>query len=48
MCLSRPTVKTQVASIYHKLGVKSRSEAVEIVEQTGLGAIDGRLTIPDP
>ena len=48
VCLSRPTVKTQVASIYHKLGVKSRSEAVEIVEQTGLGAIDGRLTIPDP
>ena len=46
--LSRPTVKTQVASIYHKLGVKSRSEAVEIVEQSGLGAIDGRLTIPDP
>ena len=46
--LSRPTVKTQVASIYHKLGVKSRSEAVEIVEQTGLGAIDNRLTMPDP
>ncbi len=46
--LSRPTVKTQVASIYHKLGVKSRSEAVELVEQSGLGAIDGRLTIPDP
>ena len=46
--LSRPTVKTHVASIYHKLGVKSRSEAVEIVEQAGLGAIDGRLTIPDP
>ena len=45
--LSRPTVKTQVASIYHKLGVKSRSEAVEIVEQSGLGAIDGRLTIPE-
>ena len=46
--LSRPTVKTQVASIYHKLGVKTRSEAVEIVEQSGLGAIDGRPTIPDP
>jgi LuxR family transcriptional regulator, maltose regulon positive regulatory protein len=46
--LSRPTVKTQVASIYHKLGVTSRSEAVEIVEQTGLGAIEGRLKIPDP
>ncbi len=46
--LSRPTVKTQVASIYHKLGVKSRSEAVEIVEQSGLGAIDGQPRIPDP
>ena len=46
--LSRPTVKTQVASIYHKLGIKSRSEAVEIIEQSGLGAIDGRPTIPDP
>ena len=46
--LSRPTVKTQVASIYHKLGVKTRSEAVEIVELTGLGAIDRRLTISDP
>ena len=45
--LSRPTVKTQVASIYGKLGVKTRSEAVEIVEQSGLGAIDGRLTIPE-
>ena len=46
--LSRPTVKTQVASIYQKLGVKNRSEAVEIIEQSGLGAIDGRPTIPDP
>ncbi len=46
--LSRPTVKTQVASIYNKLGVKTRSEAVDLVEQSGLGAVDGRLTIPDP
>ncbi len=46
--LSRPTVKTQVASIYQKLGVKNRSEAVEIIEQSGLGAIDGWPTIPDP
>ena len=46
--LSRPTVKTQVASIYQKLGIKSRSEAVEIIEQSGLGANDGRPTIPDP
>ena len=46
--VSRATVKTQVASIYDKLGVDRRSEAVEIVEQSGLGTIDGRLTIPDP
>ncbi len=46
--LSRTTVKTQVASIYQKLGVKTRSEAVELVEQSGLGAVDRRLTIPDP
>ena len=46
--LSRPTVKTQVASIYHKLGVKTRSEAVEIVELSSLGAIDGRLPILNP
>jgi len=32
--VSRPTVKTQVASIYDKLGVKTRSEAVEIIDQT--------------
>jgi LuxR family maltose regulon positive regulatory protein len=36
--LSRSTVKTHVASIYDKLGVPARSEAVEIVEQLGLGA----------
>ena len=46
--VSRPTVKTQVASIYDKLGVKTRSEAVEIIDQYSLGATDGRLTIPDP
>ncbi|MBS1868032.1 MAG: AAA family ATPase [Actinobacteria bacterium] len=36
LCLARPTVKTHVASIYDKLGVTGRSEAVEIVEQLGL------------
>ncbi len=35
--LSRATVKTHVASIYHKLGVPGRSEAVEIIERAGLG-----------
>jgi LuxR family maltose regulon positive regulatory protein len=42
--LSRATVKTEVASIYTKLGVPGRSEAVEIVEQSGLGS--GRWTQP--
>jgi LuxR family maltose regulon positive regulatory protein len=35
--LARPTVKTHVASIYDKLGVPGRSEAVELMEQLGLG-----------
>jgi LuxR family maltose regulon positive regulatory protein len=35
--LARPTVKTHVASIYGKLGVPGRSEAVELIEQFGLG-----------
>jgi LuxR family maltose regulon positive regulatory protein len=34
--LARPTVKTHVASIYDKLGVPGRSDAVEIIEQSGL------------
>ena len=46
--VSRATVKTQVASIYDKLGVKTRSEAVEIIDQYNLGATDGRAMIPDP
>jgi LuxR family maltose regulon positive regulatory protein len=36
--LARPTVKTHVASIYDKLGVPGRSEAVEIIQQRGLGS----------
>ena len=39
--LSRATVKTHVASIYHKLGVPGRSEAVEIIERFGLGLAHG-------
>ena len=39
--LSRPTVKTHVAAIYNKLGVPGRSEAVETIEQLGLGSTAG-------
>ena len=46
--LSRYTVKTHVASIYDKLGVPGRSEAVEIVEQLGLGSTEAKVTIPAP
>jgi DNA-binding CsgD family transcriptional regulator len=31
-------VKTHVASIYDKLGVPGRSEAVELIDQLGLGS----------
>jgi LuxR family transcriptional regulator, maltose regulon positive regulatory protein len=44
--LARPTVKTHVASIYSKLGVPGRSEAVEVIEQLGLGSMDPRILIP--
>jgi LuxR family transcriptional regulator, maltose regulon positive regulatory protein len=37
--LARPTVKTHVASIYDKLGASGRSEAVEMIEHHGLGAV---------
>jgi LuxR family maltose regulon positive regulatory protein len=46
--LSRPTVKTHVASIYDKLGVPGRSEAVEVIQQFGLGSDDATVTSPDP
>ena len=46
--LARPTVKTHVASIYDKLGVPGRSEAVEIIEQAGLGSTQAEVTVPDP
>ncbi len=44
--LARPTVKTHVASIYDKLGVTGRSDAVEIIEQAGLESTETRVTIP--
>jgi LuxR family transcriptional regulator, maltose regulon positive regulatory protein len=34
--LSRHTVKSQVMSVYRKLGVSSRGEAIQLVQQTGL------------
>ena len=46
--LARPTVKTHVASIYDKLGVAGRSEAVAIIEQLRLGSAHTTFTTPDP
>ena len=46
--ISRPTVKTHVASIYGKLGVTGRSDAVEIIDQFGLGSTEAKVTIPGP
>jgi LuxR family transcriptional regulator, maltose regulon positive regulatory protein len=46
--LARPTVKTHVASIYEKLSVPGRSQAVEIIEQLGLGPTGAPVTIGDP
>jgi len=46
--LSRPTVKTQVASIYGKLGVEGRSEAVEAIERLGLGSLPSVTSLPVP
>jgi LuxR family maltose regulon positive regulatory protein len=37
--LSRNTVKTQVISIYRKLGVSSRGQAVDQI--AGLGLVNG-------
>ena len=46
--LARPTVKTHVASIYVKLGVTGRSDAVEIIEQAGLESTEAKVTMPGP
>jgi len=35
--ISRHTVKSQAASVYRKLGVSSRSQAVQRAQQLGLG-----------
>ena len=44
--LARPTVKTHVASIYGKLGVTGRSDAVEVIEHAGLESTEAKVTIP--
>ena len=46
--LARPTVKTHVASIYVKLGVTSRSDAVEVIEQAGLESTEAKVTDAGP
>jgi LuxR family maltose regulon positive regulatory protein len=46
--LARPTVKTHVASIYDKLGVTGRSDAVEVIEQAGLESTEAKATMPGP
>ena len=45
--LARPTVKTHVASIYDKLGVTGRSEAVEKMEECGIGSRYPHAATPD-
>ena len=43
LCISRHTVKAHSISVYRKLGVASRGQAVQRIEQIGLlGADDGR------
>ena len=44
--LARPTVKTHVASIYGKLGVTCRSDAVDIIEHAGLESTEAKVPIP--
>ena len=46
--LARATVKTHVASIYVKLGVTGRSDAVEVIEQAGLESPEAKVTMPVP
>ena len=50
--VSRNTIKTQAISVYRKLGVSSRSEAVALAEELGLveavEALADRLELDDP
>jgi LuxR family maltose regulon positive regulatory protein len=50
--VSRNTIKTQAISVYRKLGVSSRSEAVAIAEDLGLvgaaEAPDARFELAEP
>jgi len=46
--LARVTVKTHVASMYQELGVPGRSEAVEIIQELGLGSTQTKIAIRDP
>lgn len=46
--LARPTVKTHVGSIYAKLGVTGRSDAVEIIELAGLESTQSELKMARP
>jgi LuxR family transcriptional regulator, maltose regulon positive regulatory protein len=45
--LSRPTVKTHVASIYSKLDVEGRSQAVEVIDRLGLGSRLSTVPVSD-
>jgi DNA-binding CsgD family transcriptional regulator len=44
LCLSRATVKTHIASIYRKLAVNGRSEAVDLIDQLGLDSTKVAVT----
>jgi MFS family permease len=39
LCISQHTVKSQALSVYRKLGVSSRGQAVQRVQQTGLSGM---------
>ena len=42
LCVSRNTIKTQAISVYRKLGVSSRSEAIDEAARLGLVDAAGR------
>jgi LuxR family maltose regulon positive regulatory protein len=37
--ISQHTVKSQALSVYRKLGVSSRSQAIQCIQQTGLPGV---------